>query len=159
MSSDNIVRKAVLGLTIGGFTLLTLVIAIAHADSTTNVFPNPGVPYQIPVDEFPKEQALYLYEVLKEYDYAQLEIHLRRYVPELRKIDEEDIEPLDDIVTLALTARNPEVREAFDLMTKGGRRGWGSFNTQLQILFWLAEQNEFDKDDTLAQAIAVVNGL
>ncbi len=126
---------------------------------TISVFPNANAPYQMPLDESPKEQALYLYEVLKEHDYAQLEIHLRRYVPELKKIDEEDIEPLDDIVTLAVTATNPEVSEAFDLMIKGGRRGWGSFNTELQILFWLAEQNEFKKDDTLAQALAMVNGL
>jgi hypothetical protein len=33
------------------------------------------------------------------------------------------------------------------------------WNTELRILFWLAEQNEFKTDDTLAQAIAMDNGL
>ena len=159
MNLGNIIGQPLAGFTIAGYALFALVTGIAHAESKINVFPNPNVSYQMPLDESPKEQALYLYEILKEHDYSKLEVQLRRYVPELRKIDEEDIEPLDDIVTLALTATNPEVREAFDLMIEGGRRGWGSFNTELQILFWLAEQDEFKIDDTLAQAIAMVNGL
>ncbi len=159
MSSGKTIKKAVLVVAIAGYALLAFVAGMTPTSSKANTFPNANAPYQIPLDESPKEQALYLYEVLKEHDYSKLEIHLRRYVPELRKIDEEDIEPLDDIVTLALTATNPEVSEAFDLMIKGGRRGWGSFNTELQILFWLAEQNEFKKDDTLAQAIAMTHGL
>lgn len=158
MSLGNIGRQVLVNLTITGCTLLTLVTGMVHADSKANAFPNPNVPYRIPLGESLKKQAKYLFAVVKQNNYSQLERQLRRYVPELRRIDKEDIEPLDDIVTLAVTATNPEVREAFDLMIKGGRRGWG-FNTELQILFWLAEQKEFKKNDTLAMAMAMVNGL
>lgn len=75
-----------------------------------------------------------------------------------------DAEALEDIATLALTATDPEVREAFDLMVDGGIGRdlvvYGpSWNTQLQVLFWLAEQNELRPNDKLAQAIAMVNAL
>ncbi len=71
------------------------------------------------------------------------------------------------ITYLALNATNPEVREAFSLMMKGGTPDQGDFkfysapryNTELQVLYWLACQNELKKDDTLALAIAMVNGL
>jgi len=33
------------------------------------------------------------------------------------------------------------------------------YNTELQVLYWLASQNEFKKDDTLALSIAMVHGL
>jgi hypothetical protein len=33
------------------------------------------------------------------------------------------------------------------------------YNTELQVLYWLACQNEFKKDDTLALSIAMVHGL
>jgi len=70
------------------------------------------------------------------------------------------------ITYLALNATNPEVREAFELMIKGGTPDQADFkysvpnyNTELQVLYWLACQNEFKKDDTLALAVAMVNGL
>jgi len=70
------------------------------------------------------------------------------------------------ITYLALNATNPEVKEAFQLMMKGGTpdpRDYTytvpDYNTELQVLYWLALQNEFKKDDTLALAIAMVNGF
>lgn len=70
------------------------------------------------------------------------------------------------ITYLALNATNPEVKEAFMLMIKGGTPNQRDFtysvpqyNTELQVLYWLACQNDFKKDDTLALAIAMVNGL
>jgi len=70
------------------------------------------------------------------------------------------------ITYLALNATNREVKEAFTLMINGGtpdQRDYPckvpSWNTELQVLYWLACQNEFKRDDTLALAIAMVNGL
>jgi len=70
------------------------------------------------------------------------------------------------ITYLALNATNPEVREAFELMVKGGTPSPSDFtytvpkyNTELQVLYWLACRNELKKDDTLALAISAVNGL
>jgi hypothetical protein len=86
---------------------------------------------------------------------------------ELRKIpDLTNAASLAKITYLALNATNPEVKEAFQLMIKGGtpdRRDFEyvipNYNTELQVLYWLACQNEFKKDDTLALAVAMVNGL
>jgi len=70
------------------------------------------------------------------------------------------------ITYLALNATNPEVKEAFELMMKGGTPAQSDFkytvpnyNTELEVLYWLACQNEFKKDDTLALAVAMVNGF
>jgi len=70
------------------------------------------------------------------------------------------------ITYLALNATNPEVKEAFELMIEGGTPSPSDFtytvpkyNTELQGLYWLACQNEFKKDDTLALSIAMVHGL
>jgi len=70
------------------------------------------------------------------------------------------------ITYLALNATNPEVKEAFELMMKGGTPSPSDFtytvpkyNTELQGLYWLACENEFKKDDTLALAIAMVSGI
>jgi hypothetical protein len=70
------------------------------------------------------------------------------------------------ITYLALNATDPEVKEAFQLVMKGGtpdprdfRYSVPTYNTELQVLYWLALQNQFKKDDTLALAIAMVNGL
>jgi len=70
------------------------------------------------------------------------------------------------ITYLVLNDSNSEVREALELMLKGGTpdpRDFAysvpSWNTELQVLYWLACRNEFKKDDTLALAIAMVNGL
>jgi hypothetical protein len=92
--------------------------------------------------------------------YVQLARELRR-LPDLKN------ETAVAMITyLALNATNPEVKEAFDLMIKGGTPDPRDFtyavpnyDTELQVLYWLALQNEFKKDDTLALAIAMVNGL
>jgi hypothetical protein len=70
------------------------------------------------------------------------------------------------ITYLALNASNPEVKEAFELMIKGGTPDPHDFaftvpayNTELEVLYWLACQSEFKKDDTLALAVAMVNGF
>ena len=92
--------------------------------------------------------------------YVQLAKELRK-LPDLRNET-----AVAKITYLALNATNPEVKEAFELMIKGGTPdpreftyGVPNYNTELQVLYWLAEQNEFKKDDTLALAIAMVNGL
>jgi hypothetical protein len=86
---------------------------------------------------------------------------------ELRKLpDLTNATAVAKITHLALNGTNPEVKEAFDLMIEGGTPDPRDFkytvpkyNTELQVLYWLALQNEFKKDDTLALAIAMVNGL
>jgi len=90
-----------------------------------------------------------------------------RLAQELRKLpDLTNATAVAKITYLALNATNPEVKEAFELMIKGGTpdpRDFGhsvpDYNTELQVLYWLACQNEFRKDDTLALAIGMVNGL
>jgi hypothetical protein len=86
---------------------------------------------------------------------------------ELRKLpDLTNATAVAKITYLALNATNPEVKEAFELLMKGGapdprdyKYSVPNYNTELQVLYWLACQNEFKKDDTLALAIAMVNGL
>ena len=86
---------------------------------------------------------------------------------ELRKLpDLQNATAVATITYLALNATNPEVKEAFELMMKGGTPDPGdftysvpSYNTELEVLYWLACQNEFKKDDTLVLAIAMANGL
>ena len=86
---------------------------------------------------------------------------------ELRKLpDLKNATAVAKITYLALNARNPEVKEAFELMIQGGTPDPRDFtytvpnyNTELQVLYWLACRNEFKKDDTLALANAMVNGL
>lgn len=86
---------------------------------------------------------------------------------ELRKIpDLTNVTAVAKITYLALNAINPEVKEAFELIIKGGTPSQSDFsypvppyNTELEVLYWLALQNEFKRDDTLALAIAMVNGL
>jgi hypothetical protein len=86
---------------------------------------------------------------------------------ELRKLpDITNATAVAKITYLALNATNPEVKEAFELMIRGGTPDPKYFaykvpeyNTELQILYWLACRNEIRKDDTLTLAIAIVNGL
>jgi hypothetical protein len=92
--------------------------------------------------------------------YVQLATELRK-LPDLTNST-----AVAKITYLALNATNPEVKEAFQLMMKGGtpdptdfKYAVPNYNTELQVLYWLAEQNEFKKDDTLALAIAMVNGF
>jgi hypothetical protein len=66
-----------------------------------------------------------------------------------------------------LNATNPEVEEAFELMMQGGTANQGDFkyyavpvyNTELQVLYWIASQRQLKLDDTLALAIAMSNGF
>jgi hypothetical protein len=86
---------------------------------------------------------------------------------ELRKLpDLKNATAVAKITYLALNATNPEVKEAFQLMIKGGTPDPRDFtyavpnyNTELQVLYWLALENEFKKDDTLTLSVAMVNGL
>lgn len=70
------------------------------------------------------------------------------------------------ITYLALNASNPEVKQAFELMVRGGTPDQSdfsysvpSYNTELEVLYWLASSTRLKRDDTLALAIAMVNGL
>lgn len=71
------------------------------------------------------------------------------------------------ITYLALNATNPEVKEAFELMINGGTASQGDFkyytvpayNTELQVLYWIASQRQLKRDDTLALAISMSNGF
>ena len=65
MSLSGALGKGLSAPAITAYVVLTLTFGVSHSDSRANTFPNPEVPYQIPSDESPKEQALYLYEVLK----------------------------------------------------------------------------------------------
>jgi len=86
---------------------------------------------------------------------------------ELRKVpDLTNATAVAKIVYLALNATNPEVKEAFELMIRGGTPDPRDFtypvpkyNTELQVLYWLACHNEFKEDDTLVLSIAIVHGL
>lgn len=86
---------------------------------------------------------------------------------ELRKLpDLTNTTAVAKITYLALNATNQEVKEAFELMIKGGTPNPSDFkykvpdwNTELQVLYWLACQNELRTEDTLSLAIAMTNGL
>lgn len=92
--------------------------------------------------------------------YVQLARELRK-IPSLTNAT-----AVAKITFLALNATNPEVKDAFELMIKGGtsdprdfKYSIPSWNTELQVLYWLAAENDLRKDDTLALAIAMVNGF
>lgn len=70
------------------------------------------------------------------------------------------------ITYLALNATNPETKESFELLVKGGTADQSDFmypipqyNTELRILYWLAAQRQLKSDDTLALAISMTNGI
>ena len=92
--------------------------------------------------------------------YVQLAKELRK-LPELTNAT-----AVAEITDQALNATNPEVKEAFELMIQGGTPDPSDFtytvptyNTELQVLYWLACENEFKRDDTLALAVAMSNGI
>jgi len=109
-------------------------------------------------------QPVSYYLTLLESNGAQPYVQLAK---ELRKLpDLKNATAVAKITYLALNATNPEVKEAFELMIKGGTPDPRDFtysvptyNTELQILYRLACQNDFKRDDTLALAVAMVNGL
>jgi len=86
---------------------------------------------------------------------------------ELQKLpDDSNATAVAQITYLALNASNPEVKEAFELMMNGGTPDQSdfqytvpSYNTELEVLYWLACQNQFKKDDTMALAVAMDNGI
>ena len=126
-------------------------------------------------------------ERIKEYYSSELEKipNLRKQVEELPECQDNSIktiEALEDIAALVQNAEpyekfeyrfDPEkitpareVYEAFELILKGGtpdQKDFGysvpNYNTELQCLWWLAEQNEFKNYDTLALAIAITHGI
>ena len=95
--------------------------------------------------------------------YPDLANELRK-LPEFHQDTQENKIAVQRIATLALQSNDPEVEDGFKIILRGGN-SWGiplnapDWNTGLQALFWLGAQNEFGKNDTLAQAIAIVNGL
>ena len=133
------------------------------ATSTPAPTPIPWASIDLP-DGTPKDQADYALSLLDQNGYGDLATQLRQ-LPEITDgIDDADVEALADITALAVNATDTEVREAYDLMVRGGRGSdlvsYGPWwNTQLQVLYQLAQQNEFRDNDTLAQAIAMSNGL
>ena len=73
---------------------------------------------------------------------------------------------LAQITYLALNATNPEVKEAFQLMMNGGSPDSQDFsysvpiyNTELEVLYWLANSVQFKRDDTLVLAVAMTEGI
>jgi hypothetical protein len=95
--------------------------------------------------------------------YPELANELRK-LPEVYENTQQSQIAIQRIATLALQSTDPEVKEAFQIILRGGTSpplsytvpGW---NTELQALYWLAEQNEFKENDKLAQAIAMANGI
>lgn len=92
--------------------------------------------------------------------YVQLATELRK-LPDLTNAT-----AVAQVTYLALNSTNPEVKEAFQLIIKGGTGNPSDFsyvipqyNTELQILYWLAAQRQLKRDDTLALAIAMSNGI
>ena len=131
---------------------------------TATSTPIPWVSISIP-EASPQEQSLYLFSLLEEKGYRDLASHLRG-LPEIADgVTRDEAKALTRIVALAVTSTNPEVKEAFAMMVNGGvgdqvvSYGSRRWNSQLRILFWLALQNEFKENDTLAQAIALSNGF
>jgi len=92
---------------------------------------------------------------------------------ELRELpDSSNATAVAQIVYLALNATissrpsGPEVKEALELIIKGGTPSRSdfsyavpSYNTELEVLYWLASSTQFKRDDTLALAIAMSNGF
>jgi hypothetical protein len=95
---------------------------------------------------------------------TQLYVQLAK---ELRKLPElTNATAVSQIAFLALNATNPEVKEAFELMLRGGtpspadfRYSVPTYNTELEVLYWLATSTQFKRDDTLALATAMSNGF
>jgi len=112
----------------------------------------------------PTERADYIFSALKQNNYSDLTNHLKG-LPEITDgISPEDAEALEDITSLAVNYTDPEIREAYDSMVKGGIGnqlvGYApQWNSQLRLLYQLALQNEFKPNDKLPLAIAISNGI
>jgi hypothetical protein len=97
--------------------------------------------------------------------FPQLANEIRK-LPDFHVDTPQSSEAVRRIATLALQSDDPQVMEAFNLMLAGGRNNElpsiyvaPRWNSELQTLYWLAEQNEFKKNDLLALAVAMVNGI
>lgn len=142
-------------------TSLTISSEQTHQTSTVSTMPTSATSLWISVTATqPISYYLKLLDSNGTQPYVQLERELRK-LPDLKNAT-----AVAKIAYLALNATNPEVKEAFELMIKGGTPDAREFsysvpryNTELQVLYWLACQNEFKKDDTLALAIGMANGL
>jgi len=87
-------------------------------------------------------------------------------LPELKETSVSEDTAIEQITHLALFSKNSEVKEALQLIIKGGtpnpsdyKYAVPNYNTELQVLYWLAERNEFRQDDTLPLAIAMTHGV
>ena len=109
---------------------------------------------------------LSLLESTKTEPYVTLAIELEK-LPDLSNST-----AVAQITLLALNAQSsskpsgPEVKEAFELILEGGtlvqsdfRYPVPEYNTQLEVLYWLANSTQFGSDDTLALSVAISNGL
>lgn len=138
---------------------------IATSTSSTTLTPETTLWLNV-IATHPVNYYLSLLELNGSQPYVQLSRELRK-LPEIGVyVQFANATAVEEITYLALNATNPEVKEAFMLMLKGGTPDPGDFqypvpnyNTELQVLYWLAVQNEFKKDDTLALSIAMVHGL
>jgi hypothetical protein len=111
-----------------------------------------------------KVQSVNYYLTLLQSNGTQPYVQLGQELQELP--DYSNATAVAEITYLALNATNPEVKEAFELMLKGGTADPSDFhypipqyNTELQILYWLANGRQLKYDDTLALAIAMSNGI
>jgi len=88
-----------------------------------------------------------------------------RKLPDFSQDTDQTRKAANQIATLALGSTDPQVREALNIMIRGGTPPQTyaykvpDWNTEIQALFWLAEQNEIQKDDTIALAIAMSHGI
>lgn len=131
--------------------------------NTPTATPIPWADIPLPEGD-PNSQAEHLLDRLDEDGFGYVADQLRQ-LPEIRDgVSPEDVEALGDIVALAINSSDQEVAEAFDIMSQDGIGNqlvsYGPYwNTQLQILFWLAQQGELKINDKLALGIAISNGL
>jgi len=98
-----------------------------------------------------------------------------RKLPDFHVDTEASRNAVKRITSLALESDDSQVKDAFDIMLRGGNspfwhdnpqsgKSWLSYetpswNAEIQALYWLGEQTEFKKNDTLALAIAMSHGI
>jgi len=98
-----------------------------------------------------------------------------RRLPDFHADTEESRNAAKRISNLAIQSGDPQVKDAFEIMLRGGNspffhdtpvsgKAWlpyetPGYNAEIQALYWLGEQSEFKKDDTLVQAIAMSHGI
>jgi len=96
--------------------------------------------------------------------YPELANEIRK-LPDFHQDTEQSSEAVNRIATLALQSTDPQVKDAFNIIIRGGTppRSYNysvpTWNTELQALFWLAEQNALEQNDTLALSVAMSHGM